>query len=415
MKINLYALLILLTSCTSIPFIGSLEPVKEELKYNESLVCSLNKKKFLGVNRPHQKAFKKILKSISENNIKLNFFDQTTLWNLFQINVRPEVVGPNSRLLLLTLKRNLLSYHDFNNIYPDQKNRTYPFLDGLQFNQKEHGTKSLKELILMIEKYSPKRMPIDHRFMAYLQKNKDIIKNKKFLKARYFRGETPLRKGETFTRNSYQYLIGKIAKYKKSKMVNLFEFKAAQSEKEAFCNQDLNLYNNAIFEPTFTSNTIVHPLLATDGNNVVISLISNEANIDKSNDYSFHYQSPQGAVPFCVGSSQNIFPSLLLSLKERDPAQQLYNLLNYQINDKTQLFDFKSIIDFSRHQILTTPPRMHFESKRSSKKHLEEFLQLDLPIYHQNSIGSIWGVFGRDKKQLIIDGREQTSEFTCGR
>jgi len=246
------------------------------------------------------------------------------------------------------------------------------------------------------------------------------------MKSFFIRANQSLRPGESIQKVNYTKLIRLFRENKKesekSLEINshLFPYTPPLLPHQAkiTCNFDFNLYDHSIFIEDYHPKK-GHPVALRDsrGNSLlgVANLSYNEI-LPFDESFLFKGDSPSRGKAFCMINNHTIKNNIyMMSYGAYDSAQHLYHLLQYNAPTSTSLMELDQFLRFPRHLFMLNPPRMIYESGRSSKEQLQSFLSLNFPIYHYRNLGHIWSFAHFESfKQfgLLLDDREE-STLSC--
>ena len=352
-----------------------------------------------------QKVFSKFIKGY-----KFNYADKLALWTFVQMNLRPDLTGPNSNLQIF-LKYN--GRQDYYHFFSKEKKVSYPLFFGLEYILKQyHSRYSLLELAKLFDSKYPNRFLVSEAFAAFLDANIKEISLNKSLKRYFTRADEPLREGERIYKQKLYPLIKLYYKSKKKtkyvKSDYLFEYKRNNLIK-AKCNYDMSLYNSSIY--LINDNFIKSNMFGMrEKENLFLSATTQSLKKLTSLQKSIYFQSEmttESAAMCSFESQMNKDKSILLSSSDsRDPGQHLYHLIEYGLHELNDIQKLDEVLQFSRHLFLKKPIRLILESERSSEAQLDELLKLNMPIYNSEKLGKVWGYLRVKKRQnFIIDNR----------
>lgn len=383
-------------------------PIIELTTNSKQTFCTENKSyiQLISQNEKSHKSFSTFLLKL-ESVAQLAFIDKVVLWSLLQMNLRPDLTAPQSKIqILLTYK----GKQEFINYY--HQNHDWTFLISLEQLLKKYDSRySLMQLARYLDDYHPNRFYVSQDFASFLQTNKPLIAQNPSLKNIYMRAEETLRENERISRQPLTKLISQFKrKKKKNKKIKpndyLFNYNITQKISTR-CNYDMGLYESSIYliNDKFIRNNIFG---LKEGKNAFIA--STSQGLEKidhvNNTIFFKGEGKAKAAALCQFSKKN--KNLwLLSTDSRDPGQHIYHLLEYGLQDISQIEEMDKMLKFSRHLFLQEPVRLIFESNRSTKEQLQELLKLNIPIYYANNLGRIWGLYQDDKQfSFLLDDRK---------
>jgi hypothetical protein len=182
------------------------------------------------------------------NDYKFNYADKLVLWTFVQMNLRPDLTGPNSKLQIFL---NYNGREDYYHFYTKETKQTYPLFYGLEYILKKYQSRyGLLKLANIFDNKYPNRFFVSEAFATFLEDNIKEISADKNLKRYFTRAEEPLREGERIYKQKLSPFIKMYLKSKKSikyvKNDYLFEYKRNNLIK-AKCNYDMSLYNSSIY------------------------------------------------------------------------------------------------------------------------------------------------------------------------
>jgi hypothetical protein len=417
LKIRFAPLLLLCFSCSYIiETFQNKEQAEIRLKFNQSSYCKRQSQisvNLLGKNQQIQKGFLNFLKILKDKRIALTSMDKSILWALIQMNVRPDLSSPTARFQVFLRRYKKDYFWDFKK-NPKQKGLAYPYLYGLERLTIAFKTKSLKSLAKLIDLYYPNSMFIDKEFEDYLKENENAIRKTPNLTRAYIRGGDILREGERVPKLTYRKLISHYKETFNAKLYlksdKLFNFK--KSKKFSMqCNFDMRLYTKSVF--LISKEEILGNTFGLESKGFLfIGYNSQSMTRTKSLASTHLFQGSSltrmpSACRVKSNSEKGRFSLIMVSDKSVDPGQNLYHLYQYGLGDIAEINDLDVLIRFSRHQFLTLPLRLIFESQRGTNKQLDELLKLNIPIYNSLSLGNVWSYidFQSGKRHFLIDDR----------
>lgn len=340
--------------------------------------------------------FKKILAKTKG----LNFREKVILYIIYQIQVRNDATDWVSRTQLHFKFNDTMVSQDF-------QSGDFPLISALM---KISNRKELKKLIKRSNYLFPKKLKVQQNLNFYLENNKSIFKSNKRLKEKFFRIEKPLQKGESFTRDNLS--LPKLLNITNPKGY-IFPLKT-QDREVGFCNFDSALYDNGIFlidGIDYQEN--IFGLFDQESYFLMVTKkqIKNDLKQSKKSHY-FQGVPSNSLSPFCVYSNNNN-KLITVGFNSRDPGQVLYQLFNYKIYDAKTPAELAQYLNFPRHQFLTKPSRLLFESKKGTAKQLDYFLSFNFPVYHIENLGGVNAILERDGKVNFIDDNRVESVQSC--
>lgn len=420
MNVKLLIILILCSSCAYI-----IEKADQDFQNNEKIEISLPQIKtycqenesliqILSENESNHSHFKDFL-SKAQIKAQLSFIDEIVLWSLIQMNLRPDLSSPYSRIQV-SLKYKNIDYY-FN--YFSSENNEMTYLFGLEdLLKKFKSQNSLLRLAQLIDLYYSENLFVSKDFANFLkiQKN-NILKSE--LHNNFIRGDETLRENERIRKINFSNLIASYANQKQNtkniKVSNfLFDFNLSETH-SANCNYDMGLYKNSVF--LISKNKISSNIfgLKNGSNSFIASSTQNLSNFGITNN-KFFFKGEDNTRPaaFCTIKDSKLKKTLwLYSSEQRDPGQHLYHMFEYGLQSTKSISAVDQFIKFSRYLFLQSPTRLMFESNRSSNEQLSELLKLNIPIYHADSLGKVISFSQSDNySSFVIDDR-QNGGLSC--
>ncbi len=375
----------------------------------------VNNIKLINDNAYSQKSYTRFIRHI-EKETKLSFIEKTILWSLVQMNSRPDLSSPTSKLHFFLKYKGESYYYNF----LSKKNDTFPYLYGLNSLVKKFKTRhSLLQLSQMIDQFYSGQIYVTQELEDFLKKNlKELTEHKK--KNYYIRGDESLKTDERIPKQKLSSLIRRFYKTStKDYKVNdyLFTYKRNNSV-TAKCNYDLGLYSSSIY---LIHDKFVESNIFGIKHGKSAFLASSTQNLKKidfvKGTLFFKGQSEHRSAAMCnfdfpFQSEKDVW---MVSTKSRDPGQHLYHLMEYGLQDMKSTAHLDNMLRFSRHLFLKNPIRLILESQRSSSTQLEELLKLNMPIYNADKLGKVWGYHQNgSENQFIIDDRRD-GNLSCNK
>jgi hypothetical protein len=406
-------LLLILSSCSL--FIQNFEG--DILESNNVKPLSLSSKTICDVvdediiiseNKSAQKSFNKFLLKVKSRGA-LKFVDKAVLWSLLQMNLRPDLSSPTSKLQLMIKINNKFEYI---NSYSEETQR-YPYLSGLSHLLKKYKSNySLNQLARKLDIYFNDTLFVSKEFQLFLAQHKEEITLNKKLKSKFIRGDETLRENERIPKLNYSNIVNLLSRRNSSGRVNnfLFTYKN-QSQLTPKCNFDMSLYNDSLFLIN-DSPVKSHIFGFKSGKNTFMAVSSQKLNGFKTIGNTILLQGESNIRSASICSFEDSIPQQnslwLISTDSRDPGQHLFHLMQYGLDNIKSVNELNSMLMFSRHQFLKNPVRLIIESRRSSTTQLNELLKLNIPIYNSKKLGKIWGYYQDKKKStFVLDDRRQ--------
>lgn len=326
---------------------------------------------------------------ISKN---FNAYEKGVLLTLFQFHARPDSTDWSSRIQIHARHEGKTFSNDFGPF--DQ----YPLLSAFEQLQSEGFLKkNLKNLVQYSNARFPQKITIQKSFNRYLKGLPGIPKG---LKGLYKLGK-PLQVGETYSRRTLE--IPK-REFKKSK--NLSQtFLVDESFPNFFCSFDTGLYKKGIFLISNEESYENFFGLVDEKGNYFFAVTKKSKSPKKAYPNQFiQGNASKSLSPYCEFKSDNNH-FILMGLNSRDPGQLLFHLYNYGIHEAQNPSEIQNYLSYPRHQFLTSPSRLLYESKKGTPKQLRYFLSLDFPIYHTDNLGAVHAIWKKDGTLFVSDQR----------
>lgn len=337
-----------------------------------------------------------------------SYADRIVLWAFVQMNLRPDLTSPSSKLQALIKYNGREHYYHF---FSKEK-QSYPLLNGLEYILSQYrGRYKLIELAKIFDTKYPNQFFVSSDFAKFLEENINKILANNSLKRYYSRAEEPLRENERIFKQKITPFIRKYLRTKRKikyvKSDYLFEYKR-NNLISAKCNYDMSLYNSSIY--LINDNFITSNMFGLRKKDNLFLSTTTQRPVIESLDNSIFFKSSHSTetAAMCSFTSQlskdkNIW---LISSNSRDPGQHLYHLIEYGLHEINSIDKLDSMLKFSRHLFLKNPVRLILESERSSEAQLEQLLKLNMPIYNSDKLGKVWGYLKvKNKQNFIVDNR----------
>ncbi len=375
--------------------------------------CSLNQEskfQLINSNQQSQVLFQEFL----DKNPHYDFLDRFAFWTLIQMAIRPDQSSPSSRFQVLIQYKNQGQYFDF---FSESLDHQYPLLYGLDWILNHYGKKNkLESYAAALDQHFPRKNKAEKELEAFLSSNKEKIKDHPVLGLYFIRGIEVLKENERMPSFSFLDVI-KFYREKAKKQsiiinnsLNRFVSEDGQSGR---CNYDFNLYSNSIFliDNSIPVSNLFGMSLAQDA--FMASTSQKIDNISPIHHFPLFYGDSRvrsAAVCMIENGANKIWA---FSNQSRDPGQHLFHLIRYGLVRSKSTEEVDKLIRHSRHLFLSDPVRLIIESGRSRQDQIENLLKLNLPIYHGERLGNIWGFtsFGSTNR-FIIDDRNVGS-YSC--
>lgn len=385
---------------------------------NKKLYCEAGKKfQLVNSNPLTQEAFATFLERVDKKN-SLKFVDKAVLWSLIQMNLRPDLASPTSKLQVFIKSSAGFDYFHF---YSKEEG-AFPYLGGLEHLLKKHKSRrSLRELSLLIDRYYGDIFTVDHDLEAFLAQNKSKISANPVLKRHYMRADESLKENERIPKYSLASIVDLYAKNKgrfSAEVANsLFSYQMSEGAPKALCNYDMKLYSNSVYliHKEFIRSHLFG-LKTKEGAFLASASQRLESIKPVNSSVFFKGASLTRSAAFCAfefsknhkgSSTQKASPKdmWMVSTDSRDPGQHIYHLLEFGMEAPSSLGEVSSLIGFSRHLFLEDPTRLIFESNRGTKEQLERLLALNLPVYNARSLGDMWAYYDNATEGFVVDER----------
>lgn len=376
--------------------------------------CSLENSpqmQLVGSNKSSQESYLQFSSKLKN----IDIIDHLVLWSLVQLSLRPDQSSPTARLQTLINYNDKAYYFDF---FSESDENQYPYLYGLEWILKKFKkTTSLESYAAIVENKLKDSMRVSPDLERFLLKNQELIKINTTLAPHYFRGTDVLRENESTPRINLRRVISEYRKQQKKQNViintTLHKF-ATTKGYVGECNYDFNLYSNSIF--------LIDKTLPVS--NIFGLSIGKDAFLNSSSQIFKEAHSLFGG-PLFKGSSK-VRSSAICSIENkgtkiwtisnesRDPGQHLFHLIKYGLPLSTSVDEVDKLFKHSRHLFLSDPIRLVIESNRSDQQQIQNLLKLNVPIYHADKLGNIWGyVQTKEKESRFIVDERNNGDFVC--
>jgi hypothetical protein len=411
-----FTLLLFLTSCSffikriDTPLVKS--PKTPEIESIQNF-CSVNQQvhfQLVGTKDNSQSIYLEMIKYVSP----IDFLDHFALWSLLQLSVRPDQSSATSRFQILMNHNGRSHYFDF---FSEESKDQYPFIFGIEFILKKFGKdKSLESYAQILNHFLRKKLKVGKEFEHFLIDNYKAIKNDSVLSQFYLRGADILKENETSPFLDYLSVIKiyREAQKKQKIFVNntLSPFVTDKGLKGS-CNYDFNLYDNSIF--------LIDRVIPVAN---LYGLSTKDSGFLASSSQILQGMESLQGLPLFKGESKVRSTAVCMienknkkiwafSNQSRDPGQHLFHLIKYGLPGTISSSEVDKLIKHSRHLFLSDPVRLVIESKRSSKKQIENLLKLNIPIYNADHLGNIWAYTQlKEGQRFIIDDRNPGA-YSC--
>jgi hypothetical protein len=292
------------------------------------------------------------------------------------------------------------------------------FVETMNFLLKKGGvSKTLSSIIQEFENSIPLNIQLAKRTAEYVKANEATLKSPTLFDS-FFRATEPILSGESFKRmrlNKKAFFT--ISNNKNNRSPEMYLKIQDLNEQKKFCNFDIDKYEKGIFNiRPYSLDSISWAVNDQHSMIVLVSTVDWNLNLnEKSDSEQFLYSNlwNKDVADFCFFDNPKLGPIGLFSIKGRDPGQLLDHLAQYGISQAKTDDDARFMLDFSRHQIYTNPIRVGFESKKGTTAQLEELLQLNIPIYHVDSLGEIIGSNRSQNNFTFFDDKRFSWNKVC--
>jgi hypothetical protein len=336
----------------------------------------------------------------------LSPIENSVLWALFQLNIRPDSSSPQAYLQVMIKSEAGVDYWSFAQVDPESSVLASYFF-GLQTLLTHYKSKKqLIELARLLEENLPRQIPIGKEFAEFVHlEQKKLIKDTQFEKA-FFKAQMPLSQDETLPRLPFSRLVRESQSTFRSpeKYVVLDHLFENQKNKKIRCNFDLNIYQNDIFlieqEALELNNSFAYSLenkftfMAVSSQNIKFSSYKNTFLLQGSTEVR--------PAAFCH-YNQNL---MFLSDHGRDPGQILFYYFQQQIDRSNSMGELDQFMRSARKLRLYNPDRILFESQRSGQELVNELNSQTLPVYHAASLGHVW-IWNSAASSFLSDPRRE--------
>lgn len=346
-----------------------------------------------------------------------SFTEELAFTILLHAQLRPDLVGPHSRIqILLSENDNLKNFHLIQeNEFPYEYNLFITLENILRLNPQNRNLKTIIRLVRDL----PLKLTVDKGLNNFLERNIIDIRNSENLSSNFTKGQQVLQKGESLPRfdllPTYTAYSGK----KNLKITNnnhLFDLSLKNEEMMGRCNFDGKLYENEsyIIHKSPIKNSIAIALSRGKNKFALINIHQKIKLPLLSLNQSSHFQVLPDAEPasICIlKSAKSSF--FLLSNKGRDPSQLLFQLVLKTFNEKRPGYNLASTIGQARSQKLFLPERIIFESNKDESDELIKLNKLNIPLYHAENLGQIWGLESNAKSFHYYIDERSSGQLSC--
>ncbi len=344
-----------------------------------------------------QKEFSAILKKIKDSD-RYSIAELGLLFYFYQMTIRPDATDEYSRIQVIIREKQKLFYRDF-------LSRDGPNLINTIETLKSEGLikKSIRQLLKKKQAYFPKKFIVQKKLSDYLSKRNSNSEFNQKLKDTFFRVGKPLQKGESFQSTK---VLKAVTGGRVIAAPPLFPIRNDKnSDAQIECSFDSKLYQNGIFLLNKEkSETNIFGLLRSNGDTVFF-ITKKDNSIGKG--FTGKATKSNAAVCFHKDRDKTLD---LIGFNSRDPGQILYHLFNYKINTSHRVADVTEYLIFPRHQFLTNPSRLIYESKKGTRDQLNYFLSFNFPVYHIENLSVVYALFKNKSRErtFIADSRYET-------
>lgn len=411
-------LLLLTTSCGML--ISKIESpiVEKKVVYQnrdaKPTYCAIEqnpKMQLVGANKSSQESYLKFSSYLKS----LDMIDHLILWSLTQLSLRPDQSSPTARLQTLINYKDEVHYFDFFSEYDQDQ---YPYFYGLEWILKKFKkTTTLEGYAAILENRLKDSLKVSPDLESFLSKNQETIKVNTTLAPYYFRGTEVLRENESTPRIDLKNIIREYRKARKKQNIVINTSMHKFSTTKGYvgeCNYDFNLYSNSIFliDKTLPISNIFGLSIGTD------AFLNSSSQTFKNAESLFGgplFKGSSKVRSSAICSIENKDTKIwTISNESRDPGQHLFHLIKYGLPLSTSIEGVDKLFKHSRHLFLSDPVRLVIESNRSDQKQVQNLLKLNVPIYHAEKLGNIWGyVQTADKSSRFIIDERNNGDFTC--
>ncbi len=370
---------------------------------------SIKSTQLIGTNPLAQRGFKDFLKNILP--VQLDFKEQIVIWTIIQMNVRPDLASPTSRLQFLIKSNNQTRYFD----YSADNDQSYPLIKALEEILRGHPRKKdIQWYAELLDTNVKQEVVVGTSFEKRLLSLKTEIATNEILRKFFFRGDDTLKESERIAKINFTNLIRSTKKNMTgAKTTNELSDYRKTPKLKLSCNYDFKLYDESIFL-IGPDESPGHLFGASLGNEAFLAVASQTLDKVESlfGEPVFRGTGNSRSAALCMiqNEGQEIW---LSSHNSRDPGQHIYHLFKYGIISAKRPEDIDSLLRHSRHIFLSDPLRLVIESSRSKPKQIRDLLKLNVPIYNAEAIGNIWAWsnFNNEGGRFYLDDRNPGALF----
>ncbi|EQC49297.1 hypothetical protein M899_1563 [Bacteriovorax sp. BSW11_IV] len=314
---------------------------------------------------------------------KLTSTESFVVLVLAEMLYSPYIFSPDAKMQILEIEGDKRS-HAF---YNGESNLIWTLNDILKNDKK---SRSLYALATLVEKSAPDRISISDRFSTFLQEYKDKLYQIPSYKKYYFRAGQILKENETIPKVNLASLVSKYLSKKVKPEVQHYLFDYKTDKDNYKCNFDLNIYDNSIYMVSDTTRVFRGQIGLQDGKKALYATISFTPQLDSDrSDFLFYSSKKVTPSGLCFNTNNN---NVFMSSKGPDPGQLLHKHIVKMTNVHNEQ-DLERALTAPRFLILVPPKRLVLETKRTKIEELEYLQGLNMPIYHTDNIGNIWGSY----------------------
>lgn len=347
--------------------------------------------------------FKNVSKRVKDPK-KILFF-----WFLFQFDIRPDIISDDSDVQFVIVNKGKFEFLDFRYGHEDQR----PAHNAIHYLYKLLSIEeSFKNLLAEYKRIIPKDLYISRSFNQTLMDYQTDIEKNELLSQRFIKAGQILKNGEQFQRVFWTNKLLDKEKHKQKKVIPIRGLLPPNFSRESNvainCNFDLNLYESSIYLIDRKLEIKKHPFGINLGNELILFGIFQKPFIKTENIFDRKNISIPPA-RFCQIKTSEESQINIMSFGSRDPGQQIFNLIEYGIQDSEEIAEIDELLRFARHMFLRAPNRMLYESHRGKEQQLDRILQMNFPIYHIENLGNVWTFnnFKTHYQGFVIEPRQE--------
>ncbi|MEE2744676.1 MAG: hypothetical protein VYD54_12255 [Bdellovibrionota bacterium] len=352
------------------------------------------------------KSFDQLLSSKALRRKRLLFIEKVSLWLLFQMNTRPDLSSPTSRLqVYIKTRKSQPHYWDFHVPFKTKNHLDYfPYLEGLEVLLKTYrAKKKLKNLAKILDHNFPTKLKINKELAFNISQNKDTLKASPLFKKAFFKGNEPIKENESLPKLNFSKLVKNYSRWKKRNKKrsltsrHLFSLKTFNSLKEQNirCNIDLSLYKHSIYL-IGQGNTSVNLFGLSNKKGEVFIGVSSQSIKGPLRPlfgtFLIKALPPKKTPALCLIENYRKNSKLaLISYKGRDPGQYLYNIMKKGVFASNSLMDLDIFLRAPRRLVLVDPLRVLAEPTKKTSSEYQKYRNQNIPIYPVKNLGNIMG------------------------